>query len=343
MIPDQYADGHWRGTGWMDGYIVNDMGTAFGVLILTPSPFSPPPEACFDAEPNPSYLDIPITFDPSCSYHRDGEKNIVLYEWDWNNDGVYDASSPTPDIQTHTWPASEFGLGAYPVTLRVTDNTEPVAVTDTYVLTINLTTPPHPPVAVSGGPYMVSLCDGDTLTLDGSASWDINTGSSEDGTPPFDEIIAWGWDLGGAPWDYNDANGDIVNIPSSTFSAGVSTIGLRVTDNTEAAFPNSGQSNLTDEDFTRVTVYDGCACDLAARNKRGKIQLTWTHTGAASYDVYRSTAGPNSGFALIANDHVTTYATYLDLNTVIGTTYWYRIISSDGCGSKAIQVTAAAR
>ncbi|MGA1875413.1 MAG: hypothetical protein ACMUIA_07385, partial [bacterium] len=94
---EQYSDGHFRGTGWMDGYIREDMGTAFGILILTPSIFSPPPVACFDAEPNPGYLDIPISFDPSCSYHSDAGKNIILYEWDWDDDGIYDSSTATPD------------------------------------------------------------------------------------------------------------------------------------------------------------------------------------------------------------------------------------------------------
>ncbi|MBC2711711.1 MAG: hypothetical protein HGJ94_12220 [Desulfosarcina sp.] len=345
MIPDQHPDGHWRGTGWMDGYIREDMGTAFGVLILTPSPFSPPPEACFDAEPNPSYLDIPITFDPACSYHRNSERNIVLYEWDWNNDGTYDTSSVTPDIQTHVWPSSEFGLGAYPVTLRVTDDTEPVPVTDTYVLTINLTTPPHPPVAVAGGPYMVSLCEGDTLTLDGSASWDINTGQSESGNPPYDAIMSWAWDLGGAPWDYADASGETVTVnPSDFLSVGANSIGLKVTDNTVNAFPGSGQEDLTDEDFTTVTVFDNCgSCDLYARAKSGKVQLTWAHSGADSYDVYRSTEGPNTGFTLIADDHVTTYATYLDTDVVNGITYYYRVVDSDGCGSAAVSATPIAR
>jgi len=57
----------------------------------------------------------PITFDASQSYDPDGE--IVLYEWDWDNDGAYDESTTSPTI-THTWHAEFSGT----VTLRVTDN-----------------------------------------------------------------------------------------------------------------------------------------------------------------------------------------------------------------------------
>lgn len=341
MLPDQKADGHWRGTGWMDGYILDDMGTAFGVLILTPSVFSPPPVACYTAQPNPGYIEVPIIFNPSCSYHSDGTKSIVLYEWDFDNDGIFDASSATPVEQTHSWDAS-YPLGSYPVTLRVTDDSDD-PVSDTYVIDIHLTLPPHPPVSDAGGPYMVSFCSNDSLKLDGSGSYDIDEGQSESGAGDTDRITAWDWDLNSAPWDYSSGSGEIMLLNSSavgaTFVDGANPIGLRVTDNTSVAYPGSGHPDLTSENFDAVSVVNGCLCNLAARPKSGKVQLTWSHSGAASYDVYRSTAGPNNGFALIADNIVTTYATYLDRNVVNGTKYWYRVISSDGCGSQAAAAT----
>ncbi len=57
----------------------------------------------------------PITFDGSSSYDSDGE--IVLYEWDINNDGIYDISSSNP-IATYTYSFEYSGL----IKLRVTDN-----------------------------------------------------------------------------------------------------------------------------------------------------------------------------------------------------------------------------
>lgn len=56
-----------------------------------------------------------VTCNASASYDSDG--SIILYEWDWNNDGVYEESHTTP-ITTHAWAAD----GNYLVTVRVTDN-----------------------------------------------------------------------------------------------------------------------------------------------------------------------------------------------------------------------------
>jgi PKD repeat protein len=64
------------------------------------------------ANPDPGET---ILFDASDSVDYDG--NIILYEWDWNNDGIFDENHTSPTA-THT-----FGeVGYYPVTLRVTDN-----------------------------------------------------------------------------------------------------------------------------------------------------------------------------------------------------------------------------
>ena len=56
-----------------------------------------------------------ITFDASISHDPDGD--IVLYEWDWDNDGIYDNSTTSPTI-THTWNTEFSGS----ITLMVTDN-----------------------------------------------------------------------------------------------------------------------------------------------------------------------------------------------------------------------------
>ena len=56
-----------------------------------------------------------ITFDASTSFDPDG--SLTRYEWDWNNDSIYEESYTTP-VVTHTWTQA----GNYHVTLRVTDN-----------------------------------------------------------------------------------------------------------------------------------------------------------------------------------------------------------------------------
>jgi len=65
----------------------------------------------------PSYPDSeePILFDASQSSDYDG--NIILYEWDWNNDAVFDENLSSPTVM-HTFEEA----GYYPVTLQVTDN-----------------------------------------------------------------------------------------------------------------------------------------------------------------------------------------------------------------------------
>jgi hypothetical protein len=56
-----------------------------------------------------------ITFDASGSYDPDG--TIVLYEWDWDDNGTYDESTTSTTIN-HTWSSPYSGT----VRLRVTDN-----------------------------------------------------------------------------------------------------------------------------------------------------------------------------------------------------------------------------
>ena len=57
----------------------------------------------------------PLNFNASESYDPDGY--IKLYEWDWDNDGVFDENY-TSSTATHFWEDT----GDFPVTLRVTDN-----------------------------------------------------------------------------------------------------------------------------------------------------------------------------------------------------------------------------
>jgi len=87
------------------------------------------------ADANGPYFGIvgtPIIFDASGSSDNDG--SIVLYEWDWDNDGTYDDSSADPTI-THQWEAEYSGT----VRLRVTDDD---GGTDTDTTTVDVTASP---------------------------------------------------------------------------------------------------------------------------------------------------------------------------------------------------------
>jgi len=74
-----------------------------------------PPVADFTWMPSNPKANQTITFGAAISKDPDGY--IILYEWDWNNDGVYEESY-TASPATHSWIQAD----NYPVTLQVTDN-----------------------------------------------------------------------------------------------------------------------------------------------------------------------------------------------------------------------------
>jgi len=324
LINTQESDGSWPAGGQTThpGDYGNTFVTAWSIGMLKPALFAASPIASFTASPNPTYSDYPILFDPTGSGHSAPGKNIdnlVLFQWDWDNNGIYDESYTEPELIYHQFHATVLPQ-EFPVTLRVTDDDN---LTATYTLIIRSSNPPHPPVANAGGPYIVSLSPGDTTTLDGSRSYDPNEGTHEAGAPPGtpdDRIIAWDWDFYGAPFNYTDGSGEIVT--ASYTLPGTYNVGLRVTDNTELAFPSSPEGNLTDEDFTTAKVY--AALDPAAVNAAvgcHSVVLSWTTEG--TFDVIRSTTNINTGFTVIGT---ATGTSFVDSNVVEGQTYHYRLL-----------------
>jgi PKD domain len=89
--------------------------------------------------PDPSE---PILFDATACIALGGA--IVLYEWDWDNDGTYDEESSSPTI-THLWDSQ----GMYPVTLRATDNLG-LSATKTHLVEIKGQNSPPPTPIISG-------------------------------------------------------------------------------------------------------------------------------------------------------------------------------------------------
>ena len=125
-----------------------------------------------------------ITFDASGSYDPDG--SIVLYEWDFDGDEIYDNSSTSPTA-TFTWGDDYIGT----VTLRVTDN-DGLSDTDTADITVNNVAPtvsidsveqPRPQFIL---PYQNLTFNGsftDPGWLDMHTShWGFGDGSSDPGT-----------------------------------------------------------------------------------------------------------------------------------------------------------------
>lgn len=184
---------------WVAGPGGAPLATAWAMLILTPTIVTPPPvaDAGPDVERHPPI--IPIEFDGSASYHRDPERQIVEYCWDFG-DGSPEECSPEPTAE-HAYPAVynpdgtidwEATAAAYVATLRVVDdNVPPLEAEDE--ANVDITAPPWKPVADADGPY--EGWAGFPICLDGSGSYDPESLMYEPGHPWYEEIATYEWDL----------------------------------------------------------------------------------------------------------------------------------------------------
>jgi hypothetical protein len=317
LVSDQLSDGNW---GLHNAYGYHEYFSApWAIIMLNRTVFeSGVPVAVAQAVPNPGVVGQIIQLSGAGSFHQDASRIIDSWEWDLDNDGVYDVSGPSPTV-------SFSALGNYVIVLRVTDDGSPEKSATTTV-TVRITTPPIAPTADAGGPY--SLCPGaKPWFLDATGSVNPDEGEHEFGMPG-DTIQSYDWDLDG-DGQFDDATGaqPDVTVYFTATGPGSHLIQLKVTDTTATSFPSSGYGNLVDTDSAVVVVRGStdpectCVSDLVARAKDRKIQLVWTHTGAASYNVYRSTVsgGP---YVFIANT-TSTYSTYLDTGLTNGTRYYY--------------------
>jgi len=324
------------------------LATAWAVIILKPNLFSAGPTACFSANPNPGFAaPSTISFDPTCSTDPQpgGIANLVTFDWNWG-DGTPDTITSTPEVVTHAFTCASLPC-SYVVTLTVYDNSSP-QLNSSAQQTINITQPPHPPVAVPGGPYIVSLCSCDGLTLDGAGSFTPDQGLSQNNcnSCPPDGLTSYGWALQGAPYVYGDSTNTNVVLNSTGIAtyfpaSGTYQIGLQVVDDAASSFPTGTPNNLTNDAFTSVTVYN-CGPTVTATPGCGSVALSWNDVGASSYIILTSTTGPNSGFttATTTGTGVTTASVPATLNQ----TEWIRVQAVNANGaisamSCAVQVT----
>ncbi len=126
-------------TAFITAYGNDDSGIESGsAYVFTGAVSNEPPVANFSWTPQYPYVNNSVLFDASSSSDPDG--TIVLYEWDWNSDGVYEESLTTQTV-THSWGSS----GEYLVTLRVIDDGGASA-TKTQTITIYQNHPPSVPI-----------------------------------------------------------------------------------------------------------------------------------------------------------------------------------------------------
>jgi hypothetical protein len=138
-----------------------------------------PPIADFTWIPQTPKPNETINFNASLSYDPDG--SIVSYAWDFDNDGQFDDKTGNY-ITWWSWPNN----GAYPVSLKVTDDDN---ISNILTKTIIVEGENQPPVANAGGPYSASI--GESITFSGSQSYD-----------PDGNIEGYRWDFtNDGSWD----------------------------------------------------------------------------------------------------------------------------------------------
>jgi hypothetical protein len=337
LISTQNSLGHWYDT---TSYASEHryFQTAWAIIMLNKTVFeSGLPVAVAKATPNPAVANQVITLDGSTSYHQDNSKQIISWQWDFNNDGTFDASEP---FAAHQFPS----LGSYPVKLKVGDNSSPQKFAET-IVTVVVNTPPLAPTAKAGGPY--NFCIGRNLFLNGTGSINPDEGGHQPGSYPGDTIQSYLWDLDGDA-QFDDATSSQPNVTGFFTAPGSYLIQLKVTDTTASSYPASGYGDLSDTDSATVVVRAStapeCACiaNLAARPKLNKVQLTWTNmAGVHHYNVYRGTVA--GGPYLKIGSTTSNYSTYLDSNNVVvGNTYYYIVRPANNLEQESCQSNQAA-
>ncbi len=197
-------------------------------------------------------------------------------------------------------------IGEYTADLVVSDG-ELNSEVDTIIITAGGNTRP---ISNAGDDQEVE--SGNAVCLDGSNSSDPDPG----------DVITYSWTMISWPLgtDIPAFDNPVDQKPCFTpYAAGEYVVQLIVNDGELDSEPDIAVITVTRD---VQTIFD-----LAARAKSGKVQPTWSPVpGAQCYNVYRSTTS-GEAYDLIAQCHMTDYCTYLDLNVVNGTTYFYVVTS----------------
>ncbi|MCA9543006.1 MAG: PKD domain-containing protein, partial [Myxococcales bacterium] len=190
---------------------VTGLASQWSLIMLASQLFEQGPVAQCESDPSiDGTLDLGgnAEFDGSGSFHLDPIGEIVSYSWTFG-----DGATANGQIVSHAYAAE----GIYQARLTVTDAN---GLTDSALCPIDVRRNNIPPNAEIARPY--TYCEGDTITLDGSASRDLG----EDGG-----IVAYDWDYT-LPLNFAaiDASGAQVDATALFAAPGVYDVGLRVTD-----------------------------------------------------------------------------------------------------------------
>ncbi len=257
-VDHQYHTGSAEGSWPSSVRIATSETTAtFGLLVMAEGLVELPPVADAGGD-----QEVPensnVSFDGTGSYHTDPAHHIVIYEWDFDYDGIsFDVDATGPVVTKTGGYVITNGTDSqdFTVALRVTDDNVPARTSlDTAIVTV--TNGNVAPVADPGGPYLGAV--GEDVTLDGSGSYDEN---EQGGANPlwntakskWDEIELYQWDLDGdglygSEDTPDEPEGQVVVVNFGSFM-GTKTVGLKVTD-------SFGKSAVQSTSATTVAISD---------------------------------------------------------------------------------------
>lgn len=243
---------------------------------------------------NPVPCGQTITIEGFGSFHPDPSLNIVLYEWDLDNDLVYEL---TGVIQNQSFAPA----GGHAARLRITDDDVPPNV-EVHAVDIDVLMTVNPPSLMTGGPYTIT--QGDDLVLNGTASDpDVDCG----------DTIWSDWDID------NDGSFDVSGAaPTVTFASllifisgdpGVYTITMRTYDtqgHTSTAsttltilpgdLDGDGFDSDVDCDDDNDQVYPGAPelCDNLDNDCDGEIDEEIDADGDGCFDCFAGVSDPQN-------------------------------------------------
>lgn len=165
------------------------------------------PIASIGADTTNGYAPLTVNFNSSSSYDPDGQ--VVLYEWDWNEDGVWDEQTTLP-YSSHTFNDP----GHYYVWVRVTDNSGDTSKIDLQIV-----------VSLEGVPYARLSAN----PISGPAPLDVSFKVS-DSYDNEGSIVLYELDFeDDGTYDYSQSGNS--NVSHTYTVDGRHTCRLRVTDN----------------------------------------------------------------------------------------------------------------
>ncbi|MCX6646105.1 MAG: PKD domain-containing protein [bacterium] len=156
--------------------VTSDSGDTGETVVVVPI-VNALPTAVAKADKTGALPGTSIMFDGSDSFDNDcGGNSIITWLWDWENDGIFDASG---DIASHVFT----NVGVYYVNLSVTDDEgDSAGLAEPLMITIDTSLPPVP--VPDFNPKPATICV--DLTFTGEASYDPDGGNIQSYKWDFD-------------------------------------------------------------------------------------------------------------------------------------------------------------